>query len=446
MIELSPTLVVVVMFSLLLIPILMDILLGFSLFGSALVVGFLALGTKTFSILYTQAFHILTNYILVAVPLFVFMGVMIEQSGIGEALFNTLELWLYKLRGHLAVVVVLTGTALAACTGIIAGSVVMLGLMAVPPMMARGYSKELTCGAICAAGTLGILIPPSVMLVIYGLTAELSVGKLLMGAFGPGLTLSALYLVYIVLACWLNPQLAPSTYRGEIAKVSLLKKTGQLFVSVIPIVVLILAVLGAIFFGVASPTEAAAVGAFVSTLIALIRRGLTWAGVRKVVLETATVSGMIAVVAIGALSFMGVLLRLGGGKAVAGIILSTPGGSWGIWLMVMIIVFILGMFIDWMGIVFIVVPLVTPIVPKLGFDPIWFALTVCVNLQMAFMTPPFALAIFFLQGVVPKDSGITTMHIIRGVVPFIALIWVGLFLVVAFPEIITWLPSKMIVG
>ena len=446
MIELSPELVVILMFSLLLIPIFLGFPLGFCLFGSALVVGFLTIGSKTFSILYTQAFGQLTNYTLVAVPLFVFMGVMIEESGIGGALFNTLETWLHRLRGHLAIVVVLTGTALAACTGIIAGSVVMLGMVALPHMMARGYNKELSTGAICAGGTLGILIPPSVMLVVYGSTAEISVGRLFMAAFGAGFTLSALYLLYIGIVCFLKPSLAPSTYEEAKVKIGMGKKLLMLLTSVFPIVFLILAVLGSIFFGIAAPTEAAAVGAFVATLLALARRGLTWGGFKRVALECAKVTGMICIVAIGALTFTGVLLRLGGGEVVANFIMSAPGGKWGIWATAMVIVFILGMFIDWLGIVFIVVPLVTPIAPAIGFDPLWFAMTICVNLQMAFMSPPFALAIYFLKGVSPPEYGITTGHIIRGVVPFIILIWIGLGLMIAFPQLVLWLPSQMIKG
>jgi tripartite ATP-independent transporter DctM subunit len=446
MVEMSPQLTVVVMFSFLLLSIFMGFPLGFSLFGVALVVGFINIGAKTFAILYTQAFGVFTNYTLVAVPLFVFMGVMIEESGIGGALFNTLEIWLYRLRGHLALVVVLTGTALAACTGIIAGSVVMLGMVALPHMMKRGYNKELACGAICAGGTLGILIPPSVMLVVYGATAEISVGRLFMGAFGAGFTLSALYLLYIAVLSFIKPSLAPTSYEEHAVSISLGRRLYMLLTSVFPIAFLILAVLGSIFLGVAAPTEAAAVGAFVATLLALGRRGLTWRGLKKVALECTKVTGMIAIVAIGALAFTGVLLRLGGGRVVAEFIMSAPGGKWGVWATVMVIVFILGMFIDWLGIVFIVVPLVTPIAPQIGFNPLWFALSICVNLQMAFMSPPFALAIYFLKGVIPPEYGITTAHIIRGVVPFIILIWIGLGLMVAFPQIILWLPSQMIRG
>jgi len=447
MIEFSPAAVVILMFSMLLIPIFLGFPLAFCLWGSALIIGFLAYGQKIFFILYSQAFGVLSNYLLIAVPMFIFMGIMVEQSGIGTALFTTLEMWLYKIRGHLAVVVILTGTALAACTGIIAGSVVMLGKIAVPHMMERGYNKELSTGAICAAGTLGILIPPSVMIIVYGSTANISVGPLLMGAIGPGFLLSFLYLIYVLVTCAINPELAPSHYGGEgTQQVPLGRKLWLLVTSVLPIVILVVAVLGVIFLGIAAPTEASAVGAFVATLLALFRRGLTWSGFRKTALETALTTGMIAVVAIGALSFVGVLLRLRGGDVISNFLLAAPGGAWGVFAIIMLIVFILGMFIDWLGIAFIMVPLITPIAAELGFDKVWFAIMVCTMLQTAFLSPPFALAIFFLKGVIPDKYGITMGHIIRGVMPFIALVLVGLALCVAFPEIITWIPSKMITG
>lgn len=443
MIDISPEIVSVLMFGLLLFFLALGYPLGFTLAGLGVVIGFVAYGPKVFNLIYSQAHGILTNYTLVAVPLFIFMGLMIEQSGIGKAVFDALEIWLHRLRGHLAIVVVLTGTILAACVGIIAASVVMLGLVALPHMMSRGYNKELATGAICAGGTLGILIPPSVLLVIYGPVAEISVGKLFMGAFGPGLTLSILYITYIAVATFLRPNWAPSRPEAE-ELVPWGTKFRLLFTSVIPIVILVLSVLGSIFFGVAAPTEAAAVGAFAATLIALARRGITWSGFKKVCIGTAKVSGMIAVVAIGSRAFVGVFSVLGGGEVISDMVLAAPGGKWGVFFIVQFIVFILGMFISDIGIIFILVPLVTPISVMLGFDKLWFAIMVNVNFQMSFMTPPFALAIYFLKGVTPERFGITTGTIIRGVIPFIFLIMIGMGLCIAFPQIILWLPSIMI--
>ncbi len=444
MIQLSSEAVVAVMFIALFVPVLLGFPLGFALMGVGAVVGFLVMGTPVFGIVYGQAFSILTNYTLVAVPLFVFMGVMVERSGIASSLFTTLEMWLYRLRGYLAVVVVLTGTALAACTGIIAGSVVMLASIGLPYMMAKNYNKELTCGAICAGGCLGILIPPSVMLVLYGTSAELSVGRLFMGAIVPGLLLSGLYILYILIACLIKPSLAPSTYDPSVASVSLAKRLWLLVTTVFPLAVLILGVLGSIFLGIAAPTEAAAVGAIVATILALSRKGLNFTVFKAVILQTAKMTGMIAIVAIGAMVFTAVLIRLGGAGVIRDLLLSAPGGAWGLWIATMLTCFVLGMFIDWIGVVFIVVPLITPAAAQAGFDPIWFAITICVNLQLAFMTPPFALAIFFLRGVARPEHGITTAHIIRGVIPFIVLIFIALGLMVAVPEIVLWLPAQMI--
>ena len=444
MIDVSSELVVILMFGLLLVSLLLGYPLGYTCAGVALGVGLLSWGTRVFTIMYSQAFGILRSYTLVAVPLFIFMGIMIENSGIGKSLFDALEVWLHRLRGHIAIVVVLTGTILAACVGIIAASTVMLGMVALPHMVARRYNKELATGAICAAGTLGILIPPSVLLVIYGPMAGLSVGRLFMGAFGPGLTLSALYITYIAIASYIKPEWAPSDRAEAELKVKLATKIRLLFTAVLPIAVIILSVLGSIFFGVAAPTEAAAVGALAATLLALARRTLKWANLKEVVIGTARATGMIAIVAIGAMAFTGVFMGLGGGEVVQNLMLAAPGGRWGVFVIIMAIVFLLGMFIADIGIIFIMVPLVTPIGKALGFDPIWFALMININLQMSFMTPPFAIAIYFLRGVIPPDFEITTAHIIRGVIPFIMLIWVGLGLCIAFPQIVLWLPSVMI--
>jgi tripartite ATP-independent transporter DctM subunit len=274
--------------------------------------------------------------------------------------------------------------------------------------------------------------------------AEISVGKLFMAAFGPGLTLSALYITYIVVVSYLKPGWAPSGHDEKEKAIPMKTKLRLLFTTVVPIVVLVLTVLGSIFFGVAAPTEAAAIGAVAATVIALTRRGLSWSKLRDVVLGTAKVTGMIAVVAIGAIGFVGVFLALGGGDVVTSFVLAAPGGKWGVFIIIMAIVFILGMFIDWLGITFIMVPMITPIAAALGFNELWFAMMIIVNLQMAFMSPPFAVSIYFLKGVIPSEFGITTGHIIRGVIPFILLIWVGIGLMIAFPQIVLWLPGVMI--
>lgn len=419
--------------------------LGIGTIGFA--VGTLVFGfNSTLELYYSRIFDQLNNYTLLAVPLFVFMGNMLERSGITESLFDTLYVLLGRIRGGLAIATILMGTILAACVGVIAASVTALALLALPPMIRRGYDKALASGTVCAGGTLGILIPPSIMLVVYGPAAGVSVGKLFFGAFFPGFLLSFLYCLYIFFYCLVNKDAGPSIPLEEVKGIPLSRKLRMLAVSLLPPLLLILAVLGSIFFGIAAPTEAAAVGAFAASVLAAIYGRFNWKMLKEVALGTIRLSGMVYLILAMASAFVGVFLKAGCGEVIGNLILRAPGGKWGIFLIIMFILFILGMFIDWLGIVLLLVPIVTPIAAKLGFDPIWFAIMVCVNLQMSFLTPPFAYAIFFLKGTAPPELGIETMHIIRGVIPFIVLILVGLALCTAFPQIILWLPNRMFGG
>jgi tripartite ATP-independent transporter DctM subunit len=378
-----------------------------------------------------------------AVPLFLFMGLMIERSGVAESLFDALNLWIGRIRGSLAMATVLTGTVLAACVGVFSASIVMLGLIALPAMLKRGYNHELACGSIIAGGCLGILIPPSIMIVLYGPMAGLSVGKLFMGAFGPGLMLSGLYLIYIAVRPYIQPGCAPPLPPEERA-VPWGRKFYLLFTALIPPLLLILGVLGSIFFGIAAPTEAAGAGAFVATLIAAGYRKLSWRVVKQTCIATLKASAFIIVIVTGASIFTGIFLSAGCGNVVADLVLSAPGGKWGVFVLIHLILFMLGMFLGWLGILLIMIPIVTPIGEALGFDSTWFALMIMVNLQMAYMTPPMAPAIFFLRGVVPPDSGIDSGTIIRGVVPIVALVMVGIVVLILVTDIIMWLPNAMI--
>jgi len=417
--------------------------LGVVIGALGLIVGLLVFGTAVFDILYSRLFDLTNHYVLVAVPMFIFMGLMLERSGIADKMYEALYLWLGGFRGGLAIVTVLIGTIMATCVGIIAASITMLALIALPSMLKRGYSKTLVSGSIIAGGCLGILIPPSIMLVMYGPMAMISVGKLFMGAFGPGLILSGLYISYIALRSFFQPEIAPSVPAKD-RNVSFKKKTAMLVTSLLPVLLLILSVLGVIFLGIAPPTEAAGAGAFASIILVIIYRRFSWNVLKDTLLETVRLTGMIAVVAGFSVAFVGVFIGSGCGKVVESVVLAAPGGRWGAFVAIMIIVFILGMFMDWMGIVFIVIPIVSPIVPALGFDPVWFAIMVCVNLQMGFMSPPFATGIFIFRGTTDPKYGVTMAHIIKGVIPFIILIMVGLGACVAFPQIILWLPSMMI--
>ena len=444
MINLSPEMVALVMLGLVVVGVLLGYPLAFVIGGVTITMGILLFGPKTASwILYSRVWEIVNNPTLLAVPGFVFMGLMLGHSGIAEKMFAALYVWLGGLRGGLAVTTVVLGTILAATVGIIGASVSALAIIALPAMIKRGYDRALASGAVCAGGTLGILIPPSIMLVIYGPMALISVGKLFFAAFLPGFLLSSLYIGYIVVYGFMRPKMAPAVAPEERAA-PLLKKTTDLLLSLLPPAFLILAVLGSIFAGVATPTEAAGVGAVAATLLAVIYRHFNWRVLQDVVLQTLIVSAMVMAIGAMGFAFVGIFLRAGGGEAVTNVMLSAPGGKWGIFAVVMFVVFLLGYFIDWLGILFIVIPIITPIGHELGFDPLWFAMMICVNLQTSFMTPPFAYAIFYLRGAADPALGVTTAHIIRGVIPYVILILVALALLVIFPQIILWLPGQMI--
>jgi len=443
MIDLSPEMVTAIMIGGVLIGVLTGFPLAFIVGAIALFVGFSIFGLRVADVIYTNIYGIMTNYIIIAVPLFVFMGVMLERSGIAERLYEAMYLWLGGLRGGLAIVTVLMGTVIAATVGIIAASITMLALAVLPSMLKRGYSKPLATGAVTAGGCLGILIPPSIMLVLYGPMAGISVGKLFFGAFLPGFTLSALYITYIGIRSYFQPQIAPAV-PVEDRKVPFLKKTTMLLTAIVPVAILILSVLGVIFFGIAPPTEAAGVGAFMATVLAIVYRRFSLTTLKEASLITMRACGFIFLIVTMAVAFSAVFLGGGGREVMSNIILSAPGGKWGVFAVIMFIIFFMGMFIEWIAIVYIMVPIITPIAEAAGFPILWFSIMVCVNLQMAFMTPPFASGIFICRGACDPKLGVTMGDIIRGVLPHVALIIVGLFLFVIFPQIITWLPGQMI--
>jgi tripartite ATP-independent transporter DctM subunit len=443
LIDINPELLTFLMLAGVLLGVLLGYPLAIPVGAMGLLFGYLVYGNAVPSLLYGRLFSLVHSYTLLAIPLFVFMGVMLERSGIAEKLYGALYMWLSGFNGGLAVITVLLGTVLAACVGIIGASVTMLAIFALPAMIRRGYDKSLAAGAVCAGGTLGILIPPSIMLVIYGPMAGLSVGKLFMAAFIPGFTLSALYCGYVAIRCAIHKNMGPPVPPEE-REGSLWLKTKMLIVALVPTALIVMAVLGSIFLGIAPPTEAAAVGALASIGLAAAYRTLNFRVLKESLTQSLKVSSMIYL--IGALSFayVGVFIGAGCGNVLEEFILGAPGGRWGSFGVIMFIVFILGFFIDWIGIVFIMVPIVAPIAPALGFDPLWFGMMLVINLQMSFMTPPFAGAIFYLRGSVDPALGIEMSHIIKGVWPFVICIIIGLVLCTAFPQLILWLPGKMI--
>jgi len=416
--------------------------LGFVLAGTGFVFGILFMGDRIYGICIAKSYQLLTNYILIAAPLFVFMGNMLGHSGVTEKLFSTMHIVMGGLRGGLALATVFVATIFAACTGIIGASVVTMGIIALPPMLKRGYDKSLACGAVCAGGTLGILIPPSIMMVIYGPMAAISVGQLFAGAFVPGFILSGLYMAYIAIACWLKPELGPSLPIEERRSMTFKQKVVAMATQLVPPVILILGVLGSIFAGIATPTEAAGCGAFIATLLAIAYRRFNLKVLKDTLGGTLYITGFLMLLTVGAGMFTSVFSYLGGSQFATAVLSAVPGGKWGSFAVMMFIIFIFGMLIEWIGSIFIVVPLFTPVAATLGFDPLWFAIAVCVMYQTGFLSPPNAHAIFYLKGVAPPE--VTVGDIIRGVWPFIGLILVGLTLITIFPRLVLWLPDLII--
>ncbi len=410
-----------------------------------LIFGFLLFGPDiTMHILYSRLYAMTLNYPYLAVPLFTFMGVILQHSGITEDLYKELYEALGGLRGGLAIVTIIFGTILAACLGVITASVTILSLIALSPMIKRGYDKSLAAGTVVASGTLGILIPPSIMLVVYGPQAGLSIGKMFMAAFIPGLILSGSYITYVAIRAYLNPDIGPPIPPEERKDIPALVRLWRLTKATLPTVLLILSVLGTIFTGIAPPTEAAAMGSLAAVILTIVYKKFNWNLVKEAGIQTLRVSAFVVLIAGACYAFVGVFMNSGGGDVVAKMIMSVPGGRWGAFAVIMLIVFLLGMFIEWIGIVFIIVPIFTPIIKALGFDPLWAGMMICINLQMAFQTPPMAMSIFVLKGTAPPELGITMGDIIKGVIPFIIIIICALILFSIFPQLILWLPNHMI--
>jgi tripartite ATP-independent transporter DctM subunit len=388
------------------------------------------------SLVVDRSWDVMNNWVLVALPMFIFMGVMLDRSGLaGDLMVNVSRLF-GRVRGGLAVAVTLIGILLAASTGIIGASVVLLALLGLPTMLERGYSKSLAAGTICAVGTLGILIPPSIMLVLMAERLALSVGDLFLGAFFPGLLLGALYVAYLLgYALW-RPEVAPVP--DDAPAVDLRVALGVL-VAVLPAAGLIVAVLGSIFFGIATPTEAAGVGALGATLLAVGKRRLTGEALRGVLRETTRTTGFIFALLLGATAFSLVLRGLGGDHLIERALIGLPFPPAGILATILGVTFLLGFFLDWIEITLIVLPLVAPVVESLGFDPVWFTVMFAMCLQTSFLTPPVGFALFYLKGVAPPEVDVRTIY--RGVIPFIVLQLAGLVAVFFWTELVTWLPA-----
>lgn len=386
--------------------------------------------------------------ILVAIPMFIFMGTMLEKSGVATDLLHCLQVLLRRFPGSLAISVTLMGTILAATTGIVGASVIMMTLLALPVMLDRGYQIELSTGTIAASGTLGILIPPSIMLVILADLLAISVGTLFVAAIVPGFILSGLYILYISVFCAAKPKLAPKLGREE-GPSDWRELAAMIFRSFLPPVFLIVLVLGSIFFGWATPTEAGGVGAFGAIILCLAKGNLNFPIVKEVVERFSKTNVMIFMIFIGATSFSYVFRSLGGDDIIAAFFEHIGVGPAGIIFLMLVTVFLMGFFFDWIEIILIILPVFTPILETLEFGDhvsqedflVWFAILIAVNLQTSYLTPPFGYALFYMKGAAPP--GVTMGHIYRGIIPFVMLQLVGLAVIVMFPALVLWLPNIM---
>lgn len=432
---------------------------AFTLGGTALLfAGFGVLGGSfneaLLSGLPNRIFGIMTNETLVAVPLFVFMGVTLERARIAEDLLETLSSLFGALRGGLGISVTVVGMLLAASTGIVGATVVTMGLLSLPTMLKRGYSPEIAAGTICASGTLGQIIPPSIILVMLGdvmTTAyqqaqldmgifspkTVSVGDLFAGALIPGLLLVLLYMLYILGVAYFKPDTMPAHHPEPDEDISWRKIARAL----LPPLILIFAVLGSILGGYATPTEAAGVGGMGALLMALSRRELNLGRLQEIMRSTLRISSMVFLILIGASIFSLVFRGYGGDDGVRAVLESLPGGVIGAVLVVMLVMFLLGFVLDFIEITFVVVPIVGPVLLAMGLDPVWLGIMIAINLQTSFLTPPFGFALFYLRGVAPPS--VTTAQIYRGAIPFVAIQLLALLLIAAFPELVTWLPEKI---
>lgn len=385
-----------------------------------------------------RIFDVMSNYTLLAIPYFIFMGAMLEKSGIAERLLETIGILFGRIRGGLALAVVVVGALLAATTGVVAATVVAMGLISLPVMLRYGYNKELATGVIAASGTLGQIIPPSVVLVVLGDQLGVSVGDLFIGAMLPGLLITGAYAIHIFMTSWLRPDVAPAL-PPEVRNIGGKNLGKRVLQAMVPPLVLILLVLGSIFFGIATPTEAGAVGSLGAVLLAAANRQLSWESIRQTSDITLKITAMVMFILVGSAAFSLVFRGLQGAHIVSSFLGNLPGGQAGFLFVSMLTVFILGFFIDFFEIAFIVVPLFVPIAQSFGMDLVWFGVVLGVNLQTSFLTPPFGFALFYLRGIAPPE--VTTGDIYRGVIPFICLQVLILVVVIIFPQVVNFLPS-----
>ena len=415
---------------------------AFSLGGVALLFALIGTAVGEFSLGFFNAmpsriFGIMSNYTLLAIPYFIFLGSMLEKTGIAEKLLETMGILFGRVRGGLALAVVVVGALLAASTGVVAATVVTMGLISLPIMLRYGYSKELAAGVIVASGTLGQIIPPSVVLVVLGDQLGVPVGDLFLGSLIPGLMMAGAFAIHVLIVAFLKPEVAPALPSN--VRISGKKLLVRVIKVMLPPLLLILLILGSIFFGIATPTEAGALGSVGTIILAAFNRQLSWAALREVCDSTLRVTTMVMFILIGSTAFSLVFRGLGGDRFMENLLVSLPGGKIGFLLVNMLVIFLLGFFIDFFEIAFIIIPIFQPIAEQLGLDLVWYGVVIGANLQTSFLTPPFGFALFYLRGVAPPE--LKTEDIYRGAIPFILLQLLVLALIIIFPQLVSFVPS-----
>lgn len=405
---------------------------AFTFGGVALIFGLYAEGLQLFQLVAERMHSIMTNVTLMAVPLFIFMGLILERSGIAERMLESMGSLFGRVRGGLAASTVLVGMVLAASTGVVGASVVTMGLIALPVMLKYNYDKRLASGVICASGTLGQIIPPSIILIILGDVLQQPVGDLYRAALVPGLLLVTFYIIYILILAFTRKDVAPAM---PISDAPLAAQYWTAFKAIVPALALVMIVLGTVFAGIATPTESAAMGAVGAVMLALISGNFKFPMLHQVAMETTKITAMVFTILAGATFFSMVFTYTGGDEAVEQLMQNLPGGKWGFIVLSMLAIFLLGFFIDFVEIAYIFVPMIAPILVTLGIDPLWFGILIALNLQTSFLTPPFGFALFYLRGVAPPT--VSTTDIYRGVIPFIFLQLLVLAVIIAFPDMIS---------
>ena len=437
-----PAILILVLFGTMIIGLVSGEELAFVLGGVGVLVGWYAWGSDGLTIAMTKVYNQGTSYSMIAIPMFVLMANFLTHSKVADGLFYSIRFLLGPLKGGLGLAVIAVSTIFAATTGIVGASVVTMGMLSVPILLKFNYNKRLSCVMVCAGGSLGILIPPSIMLVTLGTYAEVSVGKLFFAAIIPGLALAASYMVYIIVVCHVFKDWGPAMTPEELAEMPFKKRVTGSLINLIPPLILIFAVLGSIFGGIATPTEAAGMGSLFALILAICYKQFSWKMLYDSLVDTAKTTAMVFIILFGAAAFTGIFMSLDGDDLIIALVESMGLGRWGALAIFFLIVFIMGCFLDWTGIVMICMPIFLPIMDLFGFDRLWLCATLAVLMQTCFMTPPFGFALFYIKGILPSNVKISDVY--YGVIPFIALVLVVTLLCIVFPGIVTWLPTMVI--